>query len=97
MTLRKLQYLVAMAEHQHFSDAAQACNVTQSTLSNQLKQLEGFLDVVLFEREQKPVLPTPAGHHIISLARIALLATEEIRISAKFFRSDHGKVGHTKF
>ncbi|MGA9164823.1 MAG: LysR family transcriptional regulator, partial [Thiobacillus sp.] len=45
MTLQELKYLVALADHGHFGKAAEACFITQSTLSTQIKKLEDFLGV----------------------------------------------------
>ena len=69
MTLQELKYLVALADHGHFGRAAEACFITQSTLSTQLKKLEGFLGVTLFDRSLKRVTPTPIGREILQAAR----------------------------
>ena len=60
-SLRQLQYLVALHEHQHFGRAAEACNVTQSTLSTGLKELEAVLRMRLVERTRRVVVFTPVG------------------------------------
>ena len=67
MNLRDLRYLVAVAEHKHFGRAAQACFVSQPTLSSQLKKLETFLGVQLMERNNRRVLLTPTGEEIQSV------------------------------
>ena len=54
MTLAQLNYLLALDQHQHFAQAAQACFVTQPTLSMQLQKLEEELGVTLFDRSKKP-------------------------------------------
>lgn len=72
MNLRDLRYLLALAEHRHFGRAAQACFVSQPTLSTQLKKLEGFLGVTLIERAGRQALLTPVGAAIAAEAAQAL-------------------------
>ena len=72
MNLRDLKYLVAVAKHRHFGRAAEACFVSQPTLSTQLKKLEGRLGVTLIERAGKRVLLTPPGAAIVAEAEQAL-------------------------
>ncbi|MEQ1662559.1 MAG: LysR substrate-binding domain-containing protein [Thiobacillus sp.] len=79
MTLQELKYLVALADHGHFGKAAEACCITQSTLSTQIKKLEEFLGVVLFDRSLKRVTPTPTGKEILAAARRIVEETERIR------------------
>ena len=69
MTLQELRYLVALADKGHFVRAAEACNVGQPTLSTQLKKLEDYLGVTLFERNKHHLRPTPIGEQIIERAR----------------------------
>ena len=69
MTLQDLRYVVALAEHGHFGRAATACNVSQSTLSTQIKNLERDLGVKLFERTTKSVSVTGIGREIVGRAR----------------------------
>lgn len=69
MELRQLRYFVKVAETLNFSDAAKAMCVTQSTLSQQIKQLEGELSTLLFERSSHSVALTEAGHELLPLAR----------------------------
>lgn len=68
MTLRELRYLLAIAEHRHFGRAAQACHVSQPTLSNQLRKLEDYLGVLLVDRS-KEVRLTPDGQRVVEHAR----------------------------
>lgn len=75
---RQLRYLVALAEHGHFGSAAAACNVTQSTLSAGLKELEATLGVTLVERSRRSVLVTPLGQQIVARARRVLAETEDL-------------------
>ncbi|MCS7101030.1 MAG: hydrogen peroxide-inducible genes activator [Burkholderiaceae bacterium] len=72
MNLRDLQYLVAVADHRHFGRAAEACHVSQPTLSTQLAKLEEYLGVKLFERTNRAVQVTPVGERIAAAARLAL-------------------------
>ncbi len=83
MTLQELKYLVALADHGHFGRAAEACCITQSTLSTQLKQLEDFLGVTLFDRSLKRVTPTPIGQEILQAARNIVEESERIKNLAK--------------
>src|SRR5512132_2955865 len=78
MTLRELRYLVALADHGHFGRAAQACHISQPTLSTQLKKLEEELGVVLFERSNKALHVTPIGREIVDQARRVLAEAEAI-------------------
>jgi len=77
-TPRQLRYLVALAEHGHFGRAAQACGVTQSTLSAGLKELEATLGVTLVERTRRSVLVTPLGQQVVERARRLLAETEDL-------------------
>lgn len=83
MTLKELQYLVALADQGRFVRAAEACHVGQPTLSTQLKKLEDYLGVTLFERNKHHLIPTPVGEEIIERARIALDVVEQIRQIAR--------------
>lgn len=69
MTLVQLEYIVALDAHRHFSSAADACFVTQPTLSMQIRKLEEELGVKIFDRSKQPVLPTEPGAGIIEQAR----------------------------
>ena len=78
MTLRELRYLVALADHGHFGRAAEACHVSQPTLSTQLRKLEADLGVVVFERTNKALYVTPIGRKIVEQARRVLAEAEVI-------------------
>ncbi len=82
MTLQELRYIVALADTGHFGHAAEACHVTQSTLSTQLKKLEDYLGLILFDRSLKRITPTPTGRAIIASARIIVEEAERIRTLA---------------
>lgn len=88
MTLQELRYLVALADTGHFGQAAEACHVTQSTLSTQLKKLEDYLGLTLFDRSLKRVTPTPTGRAIIASARIIVEEAERIRTLARHSGED---------
>lgn len=72
MNLQDLRYLVALAEHRHFGRAAEACNVSQPTLSSQIRKLETELGVTLLERTNKRVNLTQVGARILAHAQQAL-------------------------
>ena len=72
MNLQEISYLVAVAELCHFGRAAEACNVSQPTLSSQIKKLEEELGVTLLERTNKRVDITPVGQQISHHAQRAL-------------------------
>ncbi len=69
MTLQELRYVVALADAGHFGHAAEVCFVSQSTLSTQIKKLEDYLGIALFDRSLKCVKLTPAGLEIVDSAR----------------------------
>jgi len=85
MNLRDLQYLIAVAETQHFGKAAKRCFVSQPTLSGQIKKLEQELGVSLFERTNHSVDITPAGQQILKHARLMMEQAEAIKQSAQSF------------
>lgn len=77
-TLKQLQYLVALEDHGHFGRAADACAVTQSTLSAGVKELESLIGVTLVERSRRVVRFTPSGSGIAAKARRVLREAEEL-------------------
>lgn len=68
MTLQQLRYVLALDEHRHFSAAAEACFVSQPTLTMQVKKLEESLGFQLFDRQVHPIVPTPMGKGFIERA-----------------------------
>lgn len=72
MDIRQLQYLVALAREKHFTRAAQACNVTQPTLSGRIRQLELELGVPIVERGQRYQGLTAEGERILKWAQLIL-------------------------
>lgn len=83
MNLRDLQYLVAVADHRHFGKAADACYVSQPTLSTQLKKLEAELGAELIERSPRQVMLTAAGEQVVIRARAILAEADAIRSIAR--------------
>ena len=81
-TLKQLQYLVALKEHGHFGRAADACFVTQSTLSAGIRELESLLGVMLVERTRRVVRFTPLGDAIVDRAHRVLREAEELSAMA---------------
>ena len=77
-TLKQLQYLTALHQHRHFGRAAEALNVTQSTLSAGIRELETVLDAMLVERTQRVTCFTPIGEKIVAKAYAVLRETEEL-------------------
>ena len=77
-TLKQLQYLVALKTHGHFGRAAEACFVTQSTLSAGIKELETLIDVTLVERTRRVVRFTPLGVRVAEKAQRILRDTEDL-------------------
>lgn len=77
-TFKQLKYLCAVAEYRHFSKAAAACHVTQSTLSSGIQELESQLGVTIFERSKKSVLITPIGEKLLEQARKLLGNAEDL-------------------
>jgi len=69
---RSIQYLLAVAEHKSFTRAAEILYVSQSTLSQQIKQLEDLLNVQFLDRTSRTVRLTPAGEVYIQHARRAM-------------------------
>ena len=82
-SLKQMRYICAVADHRHFSKAAEACHVTQSTLSAAIQELESQLGVVIFERSKKNVLITPLGERLVQQARIVLGDVEDFVSLAK--------------
>ena len=78
MNIRELEYLVMLADLRHFGHAAEACFVSQPTLSTQIKKLEEELGVQLIERAPRKVMLTEAGTEIVDRARIVLRDIKQI-------------------
>jgi LysR family hydrogen peroxide-inducible transcriptional activator len=83
MTLTELKYIVAVARERHFGKAAEACYVSQPTLSVAVKKLEEELDIKLFERSANEVTVTPLGDEIVRQAQSVLEQAAAIKEIAK--------------
>ncbi|SEA69505.1 LysR substrate-binding domain-containing protein [Variovorax sp. YR216] len=83
MTLTELKYIVAVARERHFGKAAEACFVSQPTLSVAIKKLEDELEVKLFERSAGEVTVTPLGEQIVQQAQSVLDQAASIKEIAK--------------
>ncbi|MEM7083449.1 MAG: LysR substrate-binding domain-containing protein [Pseudomonadota bacterium] len=83
MNLRTLRYLVALADEQHFGRAAQACFVSQPTLSAQIRKLEEELGSVLIERGPGRFLLTDIGKDVVARARLIVREADQIKEVAK--------------
>ncbi|WP_338049984.1 hydrogen peroxide-inducible genes activator [Rhodopila globiformis] len=77
-TLRQLRYLVAVVERRHFGRAAEACLVSQSTLSAAIQELEDLLGAPLLERSRRLVVPTALGQDIATRAQALLKGAEDL-------------------
>ena len=78
MTLQQLKYIVAINRYRNFAKAADACGISQPTLSAMLVKLEEELDVRIFERSNKSVQPTSSGEKIIRQAERTIAEAERI-------------------
>ena len=78
MTLQQLEYIIAVDQHGYFVEAAEACGVTQSTLSLMIKKLEEELDVKVFNRDTHPVTVTEMGRRVIDEAKEAVFHTKQL-------------------
>lgn len=72
MNLQQLEYIIAVDTYRHFARAAEACRVTQPTLSMMIHKLEESLEIKIFDRSRQPVVPTELGERLIAQARAVL-------------------------
>lgn len=79
MTITQLHYVLAVAEHQNFTKAAQKVFVTQPTLSMQIQKLEDELNVLIFDRSKKPIELTETGKKIVQQARNIVNESDRIQ------------------
>ncbi|MDP4240520.1 MAG: LysR family transcriptional regulator, partial [Bacteroidota bacterium] len=77
MEIRQLKYFIKSADLLNFTNAAKASNITESTLSQQIKQLETELNIALFKREKKRVELTEAGEMLLPYARRTVADSED--------------------
>lgn len=78
LTLKDLQYVTTVAKHLHFGRAAKECHISQPSLSLQIKKIEYYLGVVLFERTNRRVTITAAGKKMADQALIILDEAQKI-------------------
>ena len=97
MNIRDLEYLVALSEHQHFRKAAEACFVSQPTLSGQIRKLEDELGVVLLERTSRKVLFTDAGMSLVKQAQKILMEVKVLTEMASLQGEDMSGPLHIGF
>ncbi|SOE22300.1 LysR family transcriptional regulator, hydrogen peroxide-inducible genes activator [Spirosomataceae bacterium TFI 002] len=76
MNLQQLEYILAVDKHRHFARAADACHVTQPTLSMMIHKLEDEYEIKIFDRTRQPVIPTEVGEKLIIQARKILQEAE---------------------
>jgi LysR family transcriptional regulator, hydrogen peroxide-inducible genes activator len=79
-SLTQLEYVLAVHQFGHFSQAARHCNVTQPTLSMQIQKLEEELGTVIFDRSKKPILLTDEGKKLIDQIRATLFEAKKIEV-----------------
>lgn len=79
MNLQQLEYIVALDRLKNFSKAAEACHITQATLSTMVKRLEEELDLVIFDRKTSPILTTECGSELIEEAKKILAHSQNIQ------------------
>ena len=79
MTITQLKYVLAVAEHQNFTKAAEKTFVTQPTLSMQIQKLEEELDILIFDRSKKPIELTTVGKKIVSQAKNIVNESERMQ------------------
>lgn len=87
MNIRDLEYLIALSEFKHFRKAADFCNVSQPTLSGQIRKLENELGTILLERTSRKVLFTQSGLMLVNQAKVIL---REVKVF-KDMASNQGK------
>jgi len=71
-TLTQLEYVIAVDENKNFSRAARELNISQPSLSAQIQKVEHELDIIIFDRSQKPILTTQNGQTLIDQAKVIL-------------------------
>jgi LysR family hydrogen peroxide-inducible transcriptional activator len=79
MTITQLKYVLAVAEHQNFTKAAEKTFVTQPTLSMQIQKLEEELDILIFDRSKKPIELTAVGQKIVNQAKSIVNEAERMQ------------------
>jgi LysR family transcriptional regulator, hydrogen peroxide-inducible genes activator len=77
-TLTQLEYIVTVEKLRHFGKAAEACHVSQPSLSMQIQKVEEELGIVIFDRTKKPILPTAKGQRFIDQAKVLLRENQRL-------------------
>lgn len=83
-SITQLEYVIAVEKHGHFAKAAEACHVTQPTLSQQIAKLEDELSLIIFDRLKKPIILTPEGRRFFEQAKAVVSEHEKLINITKF-------------
>jgi LysR family hydrogen peroxide-inducible transcriptional activator len=87
VNIQQLEYLIAVDKYKHFGKAAQACFITQPTLSAMIQKFEDELDVKIFDRTTHPIRTTDAGAELIKEAQKIIDAVMELKSKANFLNN----------
>lgn len=87
MNIQQLEYLIAVNKYKHFGKAAQACFITQPTLSAMIQKFEDELDVKIFDRTTHPIRTTDIGVQIIEVAKTVIDAVNELKNKASLLNN----------
>lgn len=87
MNIQQLEYLIAVDKYKHFGKAAQACFITQPTLSAMIQKFEDELDVKVFDRTTHPIRTTDVGMEIIREARQVINSVNELKNKASLLNN----------
>lgn len=87
MNIQQLEYLIAVNKYKHFGKAAQACFITQPTLSAMIQKFEDELDVKIFDRTTHPIRTTDIGVQIIEEAKTVIDAVNELKNKASLLNN----------
>jgi LysR family hydrogen peroxide-inducible transcriptional activator len=79
MNLQQLEYIVALDKHKSFSKAAEACFISQATLSTMVKRLEDELDIIIFDRKNNPIITTDCGKELIKEAQKVVFHSNRLK------------------
>ncbi|KQR95018.1 LysR family transcriptional regulator [Chryseobacterium sp. Leaf180] len=87
MNIQQLEYLIAVDKYKHFGKAAQACFITQPTLSAMIQKFEDELDVKVFDRTTHPIRTTDVGLQIIDQAKVIINAVNDLKNKANLLNN----------
>lgn len=79
MNIQQIEYIVALDKYKSFSKAAEACYITQATLSTMVKKLEEELGVIIFDRKTNPIITTDCGREIVDEAQLILFHSHRLK------------------